>query len=435
MSKAMKKSKVKQATPVSAVLTDIQQYSAKTDRKHRIWFNGEKHDLDVYRIPIKHLHFNIQNGRYADKMIQLKTDNPGDDIDPRKPKWRDEIHKMLRGEYPGTQEDREPWERLRDDIKGKSQLTPGVVINDGGVIDGNRRLSVLLALTGTEKNSTAYQWFEGVILPENVSDEDRWRIEAGIQLGKDEKHDYSSINRILKIKEGLKIFGDDDAGIREIANALYGTTEKEIRQTIKEINLIDEYLLYLDKKDSYNEIAGLTERFVEAVGTLDAATTNGMDKKTFGKLKLTLFISIKERTLDNWQMRQIRTAIASPKKEKSVEHLNQKMVEELLDVDLKPSEVKEALKNTASKKTPLVKNIKDKLEKFIDQREILGKINEPMKLAESAKGNLEALQESLKQSLPKHPERDASLIAVSKTLQAVIKLAKDCHAKLKRTKA
>jgi hypothetical protein len=57
-----------------------------------------------------------------------------------------------------------------------------------------------------------------------------------------------------------------------------------------------------------------------------------------------------------------------------------------------------------------------------------------MKLAESAKGNLEALQESLKQSLPKHPERDASLVAVNKTLQTVIKLARDCQAKLKQKK-
>jgi len=54
-----------------------------------------------------------------------------------------------------------------------------------------------------------------------------------------------------------------------------------------------------------------------------------------------------------------------------------------------------------------------------------------MKLADSAKSNLEALQESLKQRLPKHPERDATLQAVNRALGEVIKLAKTCQAQLK----
>jgi hypothetical protein len=426
-----KREKAIVTTAGKVALTDVEQYSALTSRKHLIWFNGAKHELNVFRIPTKYLHFNIQNGRYADKMIQLRADNPAEFIDPSVKRWRDEISKMLRGEYPGTQEDREPWERLREDLKGKSQLTPGVVIADGGVIDGNRRLSVLLSLAASENNSAAYQYFEGVILPENVTDEDRWRIEAGIQLGKDEKHDYSSINKILKIKEGLKIFGEDDNGILEMAKALYGTTDKEIRQTINQINLIDEYLIYLDRRDAYNEVAGLTERFVEAVNTLEAATASGMDTKKRGTLKVTLFVAIKEKILDNWQMRQIRTAISPPKKEKSVGHLNEKILTELLNIDLKPSEVKAALRDGKAK-SALITKIRDKAEKFIDQREILGKINEPMKLAESAKSNLDALQESLKQSLPKHPERDASLAAVDAALDQVIALAKSCQGQLKK---
>jgi hypothetical protein len=429
----MKKAKTKTQKPSLAAPVDIQQYATETGRKHLIWYNGAKHELDVFRIPTKHLHFNIQNGRYADKMIQLRADNPGDDIDPRVAKWRKEISRMLRGEYPGTQEDREPWDRLREDIKGKTQLTPGVVIADGGVIDGNRRLSVLLSLADSEKNSTQYEYFDGVILPQDVNDQDRWRIEAGIQLGKDEKHDYSSINKILKIKQGLMIFGDDDEGLRQIANALYGTTEKEVRQTIKEINLIDQYLICLGKPDAYNEVAGLTERFVEAVGVLEAVTESGMDKQQFANLKANMFLSIKEKIMDNWELRQVRTAIAAPKKEKSVEHINEKIINDLLDGDVTTTEVKAAMKDGA--KSPLVKKLKDKAEKFLDQREILKKINEPIKLADSAKSNLEALQESLKQKLPKHPERDSTLQTVSSTLNDVIKLAKACQAKLKSKKA
>lgn len=433
----MKKAKNKQTTQSPAAPVDIEQYSIKTDRKHLIWFNGEKHELDVYRIPTKHLHFNIQNGRYADKMIQLRSDHPGDNIDPRVDKWRDQISKMLCGQYPGTQEDREPWERLREDIKGKSQLTPGVVIADGGVIDGNRRLSVLLNLADDkqEKNPTRYQYFEGVILPHNVSDEDRWRIEAGIQLGKDEKHDYSSINKILKIKEGLTIFGSDAKGIREIAKALYGTTEKEIGDTIKEIALIDDYLNYLGKKEQYNEVAGLTERFVEAVNTLDAAKNNGHTPQEFGKLKLLLFAGIRGKLVENWDIREIRKAIAPPKKEKAVAHLSEKILNELLTFDAKPSAFKEAFTLPDPSKSPLMGQIKDKLDKFLDQRKVLERINEPRKLVDSAKSNLEALQESLGTTLPKHPDREATLEAVNSALAEILKLAKACQAQLKAKKA
>src|SRR5439155_20898262 len=134
-SEIMSKNKNKSIEQSHAAPVDIQQYSIKTDRKHLIWFNGEKHELDVCRIPTKYLHFNIQNGRYADKMIQLRSDHPGDNIDPRVDKWRDQISKMLCGQYPGTQEDREPWERLREDIKGKSTLTPRVVIAADCLLD------------------------------------------------------------------------------------------------------------------------------------------------------------------------------------------------------------------------------------------------------------------------------------------------------------
>jgi len=57
-----------------------------------------------------------------------------------------------------------------------------------------------------------------------------------------------------------------------------------------------------------------------------------------------------------------------------------------------------------------------------------------MKLADNAKSNLEALQESLKQKLPKHPERDSTLQAVNETLMEVVTLAKACQGQLKSKK-
>src|SRR5258708_23969332 len=110
----------------------LMHVSTKTSRKELFWLKGKKEEVEVYRIPVHMLYFNIENGRYADKMIQLQADNPGAHIDPRNDQWKEAIGSMLRGEYPGTQGDRGPFENLRSDILSKQQLKPGVVLFDGG---------------------------------------------------------------------------------------------------------------------------------------------------------------------------------------------------------------------------------------------------------------------------------------------------------------
>ena len=75
----------------------LEKISTPTGRSERLWLRGEKRDMQIYRVPIEHLYFNIENGRYADKMIQLRTENPGVDIDPRQDVWKEKICEMLKG--------------------------------------------------------------------------------------------------------------------------------------------------------------------------------------------------------------------------------------------------------------------------------------------------------------------------------------------------
>lgn len=55
-------------------------------------------------------------------------------------------------EVEGTEKDKIAFERLKEDIDNREQLNPGVVLADGGVVDGNRRLAVLLSLGGQRYN-------------------------------------------------------------------------------------------------------------------------------------------------------------------------------------------------------------------------------------------------------------------------------------------
>src|ERR1051326_9113912 len=237
-------------------IVDVTDVSQVTDRKSLIWLNSKRRELSVYRIPIKHLYFNIENGRYSDKMIDLKERNPGVEIDPREDKWKDEIFKMLKGEEGESGKDHEAFELLAKDILAREQLQPVVVLPDGGVLDGNRRFAVLKHLYSTEHNPGRFEYLDAVILPENVGSKDRWRIEAGLQIGKDEKLDYSPINRLLKIKEGLNVFADTDDPAREIANTLIGIQKADVERDIEKIRLIDQYLAFIGRSNSYNLLSG-----------------------------------------------------------------------------------------------------------------------------------------------------------------------------------
>ncbi len=56
-------------------ITDITEVARKSNplRAEIHWVGNERKELEVCHIPIEYLYFNIENGRYADRMIRLPT--------------------------------------------------------------------------------------------------------------------------------------------------------------------------------------------------------------------------------------------------------------------------------------------------------------------------------------------------------------------------
>jgi hypothetical protein len=295
-----------------------------TGRKELHWIAGKKQELDIYRIPLQHLYFNIENGRYADRMFRLRHDNPGVDIDPKKDKWANEIEKMLAGEHRDTSQDKSAFEKLIQDIEQREQLRPGVVKFDGGVMDGNRRFAALRRLNRQNAKSGRFSYFEGVILPKETTDEDLWKIEAGLQLGIDERWDYSPINELLKVREGLRLFGrmisqGKYAGktpIQLVANSIYGRTEAEIEERAERLKLIDDYLAFIGKKGEYDIVGRTSERFLEGNRIVRAARNQQFDAKKVARLQAVLFYVIHLEKMDNWDLRKIYEAMGGDPKRK-----------------------------------------------------------------------------------------------------------------------
>lgn len=407
----------------------LEKVSEETDRKELLWVKGKKQEFPVYRIPKQHLYFNIENGRYADKMIQLRADNPGVDIDPKEEQWKKEILNMLKGEYrgalegAGTEKDKVAFQRLRVDIVDRTQLKPGVVLADGGVIDGNRRLAVLMTLDGP-----AFSYFEGVILPEDIPATDRWGIEVGIQMGKDQQLDYSPINKLLKIRQGLELFKSIPLPSGEtpesmVAKSLYGVDKKEIESSIDRINLIDEYLAFFKMPGQYHRVSDKSEQFIEAVNVLKAA---GDKIKTheMSKLKSQLFVIIRENLMSNWDIRNFSKALGgrskSPgRKSKPIE----KAIKHFIEHSTDPTMIRNAY--TENKQAKLVEKAKTVCAEFKNIYEAEKEANQPLSLVKDARIKMETLKESLKSF-----KKDEDEPMIKKELIEIKKLAKACYSTL-----
>jgi hypothetical protein len=294
-------------------------------------------------------------------MIRLRQEYKGQNIDPRQPKWANEIEKMLAGEHRETAQDVEAFTRLLKDIQERDQLRPGVTKFDGGVVDGNRRLAVLRRLHNAHPHVNRYGFFETVILPKDTSHEDLWKIEAGLQLGKDDRWNYSPVNELLKIREGIQLFSrllgeqkrPGKTAVELVAQAIPGRDVGQIQEMADRLSLIDDYLRFIEKPNQYDMVGRRSERFLEANRVYTAAKNQQYDPKKLAKLQAVLFYLVHQDLMDNWELRDIYDATGGDPKRKGRRPVrNDEALDEMLNSFPEPRILKDVLTGRRSELTP-----------------------------------------------------------------------------------
>ena len=267
-----------------------QNPNCKQKYAERVKIQDKKVELDVFRLPLTFLFYNVKNGRFAKEYHRLQTKLERS-LDPKTPEDIKQIEKMLLGQNIGKTR------LLQNSLRDNGQEEPGIITIDGNVINGNRRMSVLTVLNG-EPNGSKFGYMNVGRLPDNMEDKDLYKIQLNKQMAKDQKLDYGKINELLFIREGV------ESGLSklEIAEQI-GYKEEEIEEKLERLVLIDEYLQYNQTPNQYHILNDQNEHFEEMLKQI----FNENKKKDYLplellKLKKLCFALIK----DNRQHKEIR---------------------------------------------------------------------------------------------------------------------------------
>ena len=215
----------------------------QTDQKVKHTIDGVTSTYPVYRIRIDELYYNNHNDRIATWLSKWRADNGGADPITL---HRDEYNAIIEGFI--VESNTEAIRSTQRNIAAFGQRVPGVVLNDGLVIDGNRRLTCIRR-NAAEKYETG--WFESVILPDEIaSDPKRIKLlELSIQHGEEGKVDYDPIERLVGVY-------NDIIKVRLLTKAEYarstGMTEAAVQKLIDQAEYMREFLEFCNAPEQYH---------------------------------------------------------------------------------------------------------------------------------------------------------------------------------------
>ena len=351
------------ATKIDAYLKDNDEAELG---KWPIELSGEKKIVPFYKFPLKLLYYNINNGRFAAEKRKREKDI-GRELNSLDKEDTKQIKDLLLRIFP------DKTKALKEDIRKKGQMEPGVITFDGFVINGNRRMAIFEDLHKDEATGK-WEYLEAIRLRPDINAKDLWKLEAGLQLSKEKKADYSPVNELLKIKDGY------DAGLNpeEIAAAMYDWTPDEVEDSLERLKLIENFLDYFGEEGHYGFIQefGLHEYFINLQKNIfKGAKKRGTKKQEIQREIEGAFLLIHDSALLQKDTKQ---------KKRGITHRNIRKLGKIY---------RDAYtKETYFGELPTKKKVGDAFEAFKsaeETMEMIEKRNEPLKLVTTA---IKALQ-------------------------------------------
>ncbi|SFR24271.1 hypothetical protein SAMN04488564_107383 [Lentzea waywayandensis] len=191
----------------SIVEERLEQALREKGAKITVDWRGEQKHLDVISMPVELLYFNPDTHRIRAQ----RTLDPAKDKALDENPWSDESQDYLRHlltRRPSNPSQLDPdYTALMDELDDFQQKEPGIITQEGILVDGNTRRAALLEL-GVKDIRVG-------VLPADTSRNDVNRVELALQLRRDKRREYSYINRLMAIEEQLTEGRREDDVARE----------------------------------------------------------------------------------------------------------------------------------------------------------------------------------------------------------------------------
>ena len=239
-----------------AKLAEIQSHSPEAVNALKLPYQGETRAFNVYKIPLEFLVFNKDNGRIASLVKSYIREHQAIDVET------EEGSALIAKFLYSAHEDRN--KITREDIINNGQLQYGIVTSDGVIVDGNRRVTLLISIANDPKVQQSIRdrskFFLAAILPEEANPKDILRLETQFQMGADGKVDYNPIEKYLHAVDML----NKGFTVDEIKSYMGFKKLTDVTQAIEIVKLMDEYLATYDYEGIYTQIpSGAEDRLLK----------------------------------------------------------------------------------------------------------------------------------------------------------------------------
>lgn len=359
-----------------------EKFVIETDLTKKLVIDNVAKVYPVYKIRSDKLYYNDQNDRIATWVSQYKTENNVDEINMENlDEYNAIIHNFV------TESNREALRKTQTNMELIGQNVPGVVLQDGRIIDGNRRFT---CLRNIEEKTGQTQYFEAVILDHNIKNNKKQikMLELMLQHGIDEKIDYNPIDRLVGVYNDVIETGLLTA--KEYAMGI-GVKESEVVQEIEKAKLMVEFLEFINAPKQFH-----LARHFNIVDPLKELNTmlkriNDEDKKEDLKYSVFSQFLISPEGDATRYMRKIKKIASNDRFLEGYLDEQVDLVEKVCDILEAHPEVKENEIAKIRSDEDLKRNFYQSTEKHLNKVNSDATRNQPIKLVEKAFDNLELI--------------------------------------------
>lgn len=173
----------------------LKQAMEENGAKVTVDWRGEQRHLYVISMPVDMLYYNPDTHRIRAQRTLDTARNSVLEADPWSEAAQDYLRYLLTRRPSNPTQIDPDYTALLEELEANGQKQPGIISEDGILVDGNTRCAAL--------REVGEPHIRVGILPQDTSRQDINEVELSLQLRKDKRRDYSYINRLIAIEDEL----------------------------------------------------------------------------------------------------------------------------------------------------------------------------------------------------------------------------------------